>query len=421
MANTKLSGHLVHHGKSVLLIGIISAVGIIAAFGFQIITARYLGPTDFGILAAFFACINIAATGSSSLQNSVAVQSARNISSGRTSKEKAIVKLDGYMIEALTLGVAGALIVLASSVWLDQGLATNPLVPWIAAISIILSFIFARALGTIQGSGASLSTVWWSTLSLLIRLALVAFCFLLGLGLTAVLIAVLIGNIASAMGATLRSRNLNVNLGRKAFQKDGLIVLFLSVVIALATNIDVILVRALTASDFAGTYAAAAVLVKAAFMVPATLSLYLLPRFVKQENNSNLTRLGTQATLGLTFATSLGMLIVFGFWGSTIGGILYGDQYNFSNGLLPLLTLAFMPWALTQALLIRITALSSGLGLIILSTITGLLVVLIFVTLPDVLLMLTSVGVSGVLALLSFWIIDIDAHKKLQRAQQVQE
>ena len=421
MANSKLSGHLVHHGKSVLLIGIISAVGIIAAFGFQIITARFLGPADFGILAAFFACINIAATGSSSLQNSVAVQSARTISSGRTSKDKSLFKLDGFMVEALTLGGAGALIVLASSVWLDKGLATNPLVPWIAAISIILSFIFARALGTIQGSGASLSTVWWSTFSLLIRLALVFVCFLLGLGLSAVLIAVLIGNIASAIGASLRSSNLNVELGRKAFQKDGLIVLFLSVVIALATNIDVILVRALTASDFAGTYAAAAVLVKAAFMVPATLSLYLLPRFVKQENNSNLTRLGTQATLGLTFATSLGMLIVFGLWGSTIGEWLYGNQYNFSNGLLPMLTLAFMPWALTQALLIRITALSSGLGLIILSIITGLLVLLIVATLPDVLLMLISVGVSGVFALLSFWIIDIDAHKKLQRAQQIQE
>jgi hypothetical protein len=86
-----------------------------------------------------------------------------------------------------------------------------------------------------------------------------------------------------------------------------------------------------------------------------------------------------------------------------------------------MLTLAFMPWALTQALLIRITALSSGLGLIILSIITVFLVLLIVATLPNVLLMLISVGVNGVLALISFWIIDIDAHRKLQRAQQVQE
>lgn len=150
MANSKLSDHLVHHGKSVFLIGIISGVGIIAAFGFQIITARYLGPADFGILAAFFACINIAATGSSSLQNSVAVQSARTVSSNKTSQDKSLFKLDVFMVEALTLGGAGALIVLASALWLDKGLATNPLVPWIAAISIILSFIFARALGTIQ-------------------------------------------------------------------------------------------------------------------------------------------------------------------------------------------------------------------------------------------------------------------------------
>jgi O-antigen/teichoic acid export membrane protein len=414
VTNASLRGHIAHHGKSVALIGVVSGIGILASFAFQIMTARFLGPSDFGILAAFFAIINIAAMGSSSLQNAVTVQTARALrESARVVPKKKY--LDGFMLEALYLGGAGAVLVIASSIWLDQSFNSSPVIPLVAATSIILSFVFARALGSIQGTGDSLGAVRWSTISLLLRVALVFVSFMFGLGLVGVLIAVLVGNLLSTWGALHKAQSLGLELQHKAFQRSGLVVLAISVVFATATNLDIIMVRAGAPADVAGTYAAAAVLVKAAFMVPATLSLYLLPRFVRQESNASLTRLGMRLTLALTLTASLGMLVVFALWGQGIGQLLYGSRYDFGQNLLVHLTLAYLPWMLAQGLLIRMIAMSSTTAFVLLGALLAVEVVLIWASLPNIDAMLASLACVGLVAAIGFYIIERRASQKSSR------
>ena len=385
-------------------LGLVSALGILASFGFQIVTARFLGPAQFGVLSSFFAIVSMAAIASGSLQNAVAVQTARALAAPETISRRS--RFDGFTGEALILGGAGALIVVGGSPIIDSALHTMFLVPLLAAVAIILSFVFSRMVGTLQGTGDSRGVVWWSTIALLVRLALVFLALIVGLGLSGALAAVLIATALVMVGATIHAERLHVRVVHRVFQIDGIIVILMSMAFAWLTNVDVILVRALASHHTAGLYAAAATLVKAAFLIPSTLSLYLLPRFVRQENNRAMTRLGVRLTLLVTAAGSLLMTVIFWLIGSWITGLLFGAAYHIDNGLLAGLSLAYLPWIVAQGLLIRMNAMSSKSALFVL---LGVAVVEWFVAsaaLPNIPLFILILGSAGLVVLVAFFVIN---------------
>ena len=403
MNKFNLNGHFLHHGRPILYIASMSAVGILASFAFQIITARMLGPAEFGTLAAIFAYINIAATGSSSLQSSVAVQTAAAHDPGnRKNANQPNPFIDGPMIEAVILGSIGSLIVLLIGQLAPGSIMKQPFIALITCSSIILSFILAKSIGGIQGTGRSVNAVGWTTLSLLFRLLLVVICVVFNLGLVGVLWAVLIGSLISTIGATKFAQTIDKVHISKVFSRDSLVVLGVTLIFAVATNADVILVRTKTIEDIAGTYAAATVLIKSSFMVPATLSVYLLPRFAKLKQDASLTKVATKFTLILALSVSVLMLVLFGLLGTQITGILYGSKYDFSNGLLVWLTLAYLPWTLAQVVLIELTAKASMSGLFLLLTFTIVEVTAAVWVLPNISQMLWVIGILGFIVFLTF-------------------
>jgi O-antigen/teichoic acid export membrane protein len=346
-ADESASSHYANHSAAVIRLGLISVLGIAATFGFQIITARMLGPEDFGVLSAFFAIVSMAAIGSSSLQNAVAVQTARALAAGGSGIPPR--RLDGFTIEALVLGGGGALIVALGSPLIMQGLNTALFVPLLAAVTVLLSFLFARSVGSIQGSGDSQSAVWWTTISLVLRLALVALAFAFGLGLAGALASVLLASAIAMAGAAFRTRSVPVE--HRPFRLVGIVVMVMS--------IDVILVRAHLSESTAGIYSASVMLVKAGFLIPATLSLYLLPRFVRQEGNAGMTRLGVRVTVLTTAGGGVIMTLFFFMAGSLAVRLLFGEAYETSNLFIGGLSLAYLPWIVAQGLLIRMNALAS--------------------------------------------------------------
>jgi O-antigen/teichoic acid export membrane protein len=396
---------LLPHGSAVAQIGLVSVLGIAASFGFQIVTARFLGPSDFGVLSAFFSIVSMAAIGSSSLQNSVAVQTARSIGHPKLSTVKR-KRLDGFTIEALTLGGTGALIVAAASPVIVTELRTEFFVPLLAAVSIVLSFVFARAVGTIQGVGDSRSAVWWSSISLVLRLALVAVAFVAGFGLVGALAAVLIASGLVMMGAFIHSLRLHAIDGYIPFRLEGIIVMLMSVAFAWLTNIDVILVRAFDSEHSAGIYAASATLVKSGFLIPATLSLYLLPRFVRQEKNAAMTQLGVRLTLLVTGVGGFVMFFAFSLVGPWLTTLLFGSEYNISGALLSGLSLAYLPWMMAHGLLIRMNALVSKLAFATLACAVVFQLVAAIIFLPNITALLVIIGVVGAIVLVSFLFID---------------
>jgi O-antigen/teichoic acid export membrane protein len=400
----RFSAHLTSHARGLAVVAIASAVGIIASFGFQVVSARYLGLADFGLLAAFLVIVNVASIGSSALQNSVTVHTAAREPSGSRGR---------WPVEALILGFAGAAAVAIVSPWLAAGLDTNVVVVLAAAAFIPLTFVFADGLGVLQGSGRVSSAVWWSTLAQIVRIVLAVLVVAVGAGLAGMIGAVIGALVITVLGVAWSGRSLR-RPARSVFNLAGGTIIVLTVCFAWLINSDVIFLRGGAASEAVGSYAAAAVLVKTGFLIPATLSLYLLPRFVRQRDNREISRVGVLVTLALSLATSAAMLALFAVLGPWLIGLLYGPGYAAGAGWLVPLTVAYLPWIAAQGLLIKLTSSASrGAALLVIAATLAQAIAFPLV-IPDIGAMLTAFGLIGAVVLAGFLLVEFalpDRHR----------
>lgn len=405
-ANT--AGIFSTHGRALFEIGAASSLGILASAGFQVVATRGLGPESFGLLAAFLALINIAAIGSSALRNSVAVSMAESLAlPQRTGDRKR--RLDSSLIEALVLGASFTIGLLVASPWLATSIESNVIALVLTASTVTPFFLFSRAQGLLQGIGKARAVVWWTTGAQLGQLSLAIIALALGYNAIGILGVYLVTVVLATAGATYHARKLAINLDRKPFSVRSSVVLLLTVTFAWLTNVDVILVRIGTSELVAGSFAAAAVLVKTTLILPGILSLYLLPRFVSSRYNEKLTKLGVKVTVAVTFIGGLLIFVLLLLGGEFIVGALFGPGYDLAVGFLPVLALMWLPWAMAQAVLVRITSFASKSGLSVL-----LLAAVIqwfggLALLPDVTAMIILNGSLGVVTLVSLFAIHLYA------------
>ncbi|QAY74577.1 hypothetical protein ET445_15790 [Agromyces protaetiae] len=404
--STPSKSRLGTHGRALAEITAISALGILATAGFQVVAARGLGTEQFGLLAAFLAVVNVVAVGSSALRNSVAVATAAVEPTGASGTDSPSRRrhLDGPFIEALVLGGAATVVVLAIGPLLVGSLDASWLLVLVTALGIVPYFLFARAQGILQGVDATRSVVWWTTGSQLLQLGLTTIAVVTGTGALGVLLVVVVTAVLGAVGAGLQLRRAGIVGRASAFTAQSITVLLLTVTFAWMTNADVVLVRGGASPHDSGAYAAGAVLVKTMLIVPSILSLYLLPRFVRASGDRARTRQGLNLTLVFTLVT--GIAISGGLWllGGPIVDLLYGPAYAETVGLLPWMALMCLPWSMAQAVLISLTAGASRLGLVIALGAALLQLAGFLVALPDILLAIALNGASGTLALVAFYI-----------------
>ena len=187
---------------------------------------------------------------------------------------------------------------------------------------------------------------------------------------------------------------------------EGLAILLLTIAFAWVTTSDVFFLRASGADALAGTYAAVTVLVKAGFLVPSTLSLYLLPRFVRNRGNRHLSRLGVLVTLGLSLATSLAMTACFALFGNWLIHLLYGEAFASAAALLVPTSIAYMPWMAAQGMLIKMTSTASRGGALLLVLAVAAQWIAFSAVVPDVYAMLAWFAGIGVVILVAFLFLD---------------
>jgi O-antigen/teichoic acid export membrane protein len=214
--------------------------------------------------------------------------------------------------------------------------------------------------------GRARSISAWSTGSQVLRVLLAAACLAAGLGAVTVLLTVLVAIAAVAAGATWQSRGLHLPRHVPAMSRHSTVLILLTLSFAWLTNIEVVLVRALSPEVVSGAFAAAAVLAKMLLLVPTTLSLYLLPRFVHREADAGAIRYGVNVVLATVLVA--GVVLAAGVWlvGDPVVRLLFGTGYALAADLLPWMAVAYLPWALAQGLLIRLTASASGEALVVL-------------------------------------------------------
>lgn len=398
------SGHVRAHARGVLIVVVGSAVGALAALAFQLVTARALGPAGFGLLSAFFTIINVAAIGSSSLQNSVAVSTASDLAlgGGSTSRTR------GWPVEAAIVGVAGGVVVAALSPFLSDVLDTTPLLVAVAAVSVPLSFLLADSVGLIQGTGDAAAAVWWSTIAMLVRVVLVLVAILAGGGVGGVVAAVVAGMAVSAIAAAVPARRVP-RPRRAVLSTQGLTVIVLTVAFAWLTGADVFFLRALGTETEAGLYAAVTVLVKSSFIIPSTLSLYLLPRLVRNRGNRALERVALLVTLGVSVLTGLMVVVAFAAFGPWLLNLLYSGQYDSAAPLLIPTALAYTPWIAAFGVLVRMTSLASKTCALFLALAVVVQSIGFSFLLPDISAMIAFLGILGVVVLTVMLIIDLRA------------
>jgi len=396
------------HGGALVGIAVASAVGIAATAGFQVTASRKLGPQDFSLLTAFLAFINIAAIGSTALRNAVAVDVADARPRAAASSR---FRLDSSAIEALTLGVVCTVALVIVAPWISGALQSSASAPLIAAATVLPYFLFARSLGILQGRRRVGVVVWWSTLAQVVQLVLALVVLTLGWGVQGVLLVYLATMLAVTWGSWRMTRGINVAVSRRPFNSTTTVVLLLSIAFAWLTSVDVILVRSGVVETAAGSYAAGAVLVKMTLVLPATLSLYLLPRFVSSKGNQALSRLGVNLSVGLTLVAGFAIAGVLALAGEPITNLVFGGKYADTAVLLPLMALAWIPWAMTQAILVRITAVASQAGLTVLVVAAVVQWVGAKALLPNLDAMIALNGAVGLVAFALLFVIHLTASR----------
>lgn len=408
-ASQGLNSHVRTHAKALFAVGVASVLGILASFAFQLLSARYLTPSEFGLLSAFFVIVNVAAVGSASLQNAITVKTAAAL----VSTEPVAGTRRRWPTEALLLGLGGAALVAIVSPWLAEALATTPPIILVAAATIPLSFVFADAMGLLQGSGRISQAVWWSTFSQLARVLFAIGAIVLGLGLGGIVGAVLAALVVAVIGGMWTARH-SARPAQGVFSIDGLTIVLLTVAFAWLTSSDVIFLRAGASAELAGMYAAATVLVKAGLLIPSTLSLYLLPRFVKHRDNPDLSRVGVLATLGLSLATSVVMTVAFLILGEWLIVTIFKEAYLPAAALLVPAALAYLPWIAAQGMMIKMSSAASRSAAVLLIGAVIAQWIAFTLTIPDVYAMMLAYGIIGAVVLVSFLGIDMVNARRLR-------
>jgi O-antigen/teichoic acid export membrane protein len=383
-------------------VAILSALGIVTTLLFQIATARFLSPSEYGLVAAFLAIVNIAAIGAVALQNAVTVQvakkeivSKRNSVNFNSTRSKIMFnKFDATTVEAAGLGLGGALILLLFYKPLSDQLDTQPIVLVAAAATIPMSFFISRDLGILQGSEKTVATVMWSTLSAILRLVLVLVLVLTYQSAGAAILGVFLALTITFTALWVQVRRTNYKSIHRPFSLASLSVILMSILFAWLTNIEIVFVRALIPSADSGNYAVAASLIKASLIIPGTISLFLLPKLAKQRGNS----LGKPlfATLIFSFAAIILFTGLMYFYGSVLFSLVFGSQYQLSNEFLATVSFTFLPWLLAQALLIKLNAQARFIGIPILVAVAVAQSLMFYQTLPNLEVTIWGNGLIGI-------------------------
>lgn len=376
--------------RTSLWVAVLSGLGILLTFGFQIYSTRVLGPTEFAQFASFLSVVNIAAIGSGALQNSIAVNVARQ--SGSTGHPSPVKKINGSLIEALVLGLGGGILVLCLVPLIPSAINGNWWLMGAAAFTIPLSFLLARENGLLQGSHRSVATVAWSTVNTGLRIALLAVALVfIADPLTALILTVTVSIGLTTIGAWQNARRVLTPIDYAPFTSTTAIVLVSTIAFAWLTNVDVLMVGSISDATLAGNYALAATIVKISLIVPGTLSLLFLSRFAA--TNATNERLTEWMSVGAV-AVGAGVLALAG---SAIISAVFGPQYDIDNGFLALVAVTFAPWVYVQALMIKTNALSIRAAAFGLVAAVAVQFVAYQLTLPNV---TVAIIVNGVLGLI---------------------
>ena len=301
--------------RSGVVLGVASAVSIVAAYVFLLAAGRILGSEDYGSLAALLGLLAVVLIPAGALQMAVSREISRRIASADSAGAARLAY--GTLRLSLVATVPLLVVALALAVPLSHLLHIHSVTFVVLAESTLATaLVFPVAMGVLQGlqrfhALAALYVFPW-----VMRLVVLAILASAGFRLGGALVATVIGAIAgTALAIVLIRDSLH---GGNRLPRDELtnFLRYLKPVaaglvgIALLTHVDILVVKARFSGHEAGAYAAASAFARVGFFLPATILAVLFPRTAARQARGE----ETEDILGrslLATAAFCGALVLF--------------------------------------------------------------------------------------------------------------
>ena len=316
-----------------------------ANYGFQLITARGLGPGDFGALSSLLALMMIVSLPFGAVQ----LLAARGVASSKASAdEQGVREITATIALATALAalVIGGGIILFSPV-IASGLQISGWMPIALTGLVVCLFIFATApMGAVQGAQRfttfSIAPVVGGVARLLVVVALLA----IGMTLSGVLWACVVGGILGTLVPLwsirhwLRGAHLQLLRSISKVMPGFWPITIGLIAIAVLPNVDIIIIKGALAPEETGQFGAAGVVAKIALFVPAAIIPVLQSRVSRRsargQGAGDILWRSTLVTVAFGGAFTIGCLIL----GDWIISFFFGAAYAEAASILPLYSLA---------------------------------------------------------------------------------
>jgi len=327
-----------HFIQSSFIVLIGSSVVNILNYAFNLVMGRILGPAQFGKLASLFALVVIMEVPSITLTKLVAKYAAEYKAKNQINLINDLFKL--ITRYSLAIGSAVLLLFWIFIPFLNSFLKIEKLPLFIFGLLFPISLIVASNRGALQGLQQFVSFSLIDVIATVLKFILSILLFILGFSISGVMIALVIGALTSFLYGVIKVKSYLIN--DQSLQKEVMksqvvwkeifsyapIIFWTMLLLALFTNIDVVLAKHYLSPYFAGQYSALSITGKIIVYGSGAFITVMFPKVAA--SNVNCDAKGKdllKTSFGIVLAVSLLLLLLFvGFPEFTIS-MLFGTKY----------------------------------------------------------------------------------------------
>jgi len=298
---------------------------------FHFISARLLGPVEYGVLAVIMSMVFVFAIPADSIQVIISRYSTKyNL------KNKGIIKgLMGKAFKKFTLvGIVALIVFLAISPLISKFLSIDLRLIMLSGLILFSFFIIPITKGVMQGTKRFFSLGLASIFESFIKLCFAALFILLGWGVLGAVFGVLVGFFVSLLFSLLFLKDILKEKTIKNEEFGGIYsysfpVLVSIIAITLFYSFDVIIAKRFFADEIVGQYAVISLIGKMLFFGTIPISRAMFP-LISEKHDENKKLEGWNMlvkTFLIVLALDIIILICFAIFPDLIINILYGKGY----------------------------------------------------------------------------------------------
>lgn len=318
--------------RQISIMVLASTLANVCNYLFHFFMGRFLGPSEYGILASLTSVFFIISLPANTIQTTIA-KSASNFKAQDRYGAVAVL-LSGSIKRLSIFGAVGVIIFALTSRYIASFLNISSLLPVvILAVSLFFVLVVPSAMGILQGlqkfTYLGLNTLLMAASKLLIGILLVY----IGLGVSGAISSYALSYLVALIFALLpliflfRQDSPDYNIKFSEIYRYLLPVFLTILCLTLLTNMDVILVKHFFSSSTAGYYSAASIIAKIIFYLPEGIGIVMFPRISELYSLNQDTGLVLKKSLFYTAFLGGGACLIYFFLPSLVVKLLFGSQY----------------------------------------------------------------------------------------------